>query len=247
MHATKNYERLSEVINELHVIKDTRASFNEAENKRPFPAPDFMEIPENCRDTFDKNIYLKDNFLLDDNGRPRKLEKSDYEWIVHEWGGIKTFQIDNDDKRIRGFLDKLKPSYSFELTIKEFECISSLSKISSFLNPKEYFIYDSRAIYSINWLICTSKHDSKYFPQPTGRNTAIAKYHQQTIFNLLHKEAEYFSPKEAYSEYCRLLTELSKRLPWAEKKPYLIEMFIYAIAPTTIVEQIKSKIHIGIK
>ncbi|MGP9668408.1 hypothetical protein ACT3TV_09865, partial [Psychrobacter sp. AOP31-A1-22] len=46
-----------------------------------------------------------------------------------------------------------------KLSKKNFETISSLSKVASFLDPEKYFIYDARVAYSLNWLIL--KYENK--------------------------------------------------------------------------------------
>ena len=99
---------------------------------------------------FQKNVALK-------NCLRRHLRCNDYSieyWIIQTWGGIRRFKKNKiNDQRIAELYDRLdKGSLSRDL----FGCISSLSKVASFFNPSEYTIYDSRAIFSLNWLLLKS-------------------------------------------------------------------------------------------
>ena len=114
----------------------------------------------------EKQIMLKHK-LSEKMAHERSLD-IDY-WIIRDWGGIKGFRKspENNDllERLPDFLADGK------LPKEVFERISSFSKVASFLNPKLYAIYDSRVIFSLNWLIFKNYGNSKkLFPQPVGRN-----------------------------------------------------------------------------
>jgi len=126
------------------------------------------------------------------------------------------------------------------LTKESFTLISSFSKLASFLNPNEYAIYDSRAIYSLNWLLFNFNNNTELYPQPLGRNSKLSQYDLSTIFNLTKKDIIYKSHKTAYFEYCKLLKLLSKEV-YYDNKPYKIEMLLFLIAPTKIIECIEKK------
>ena len=132
----------------------------------------------------EKQIMLKHK-LSEKMAHERSLD-IDY-WIIRDWGGIKGFRKspENNDllERLPDFLADGK------LPKEVFERISSFSKVASFLNPKLYAIYDSRVIFSLNWLIFKKYGNSKkLFPQPVGRNTHLAKYHLDTVFELSGKK-----------------------------------------------------------
>ena len=194
-----------------------------------------IHIPENISGTYMKNIYLKENFnkvLQNDSN----LEN--HYWIIQEWGGIKSLkQNDRNDEKIRKFKKQLLTG---KLTKEIFSLISSFSKLASFINPNEYTIYDSRAIYSLNWLLFIFTNEQELYPQPSGRNPKLAQYDLPTIVRLSKKGNTYKSHKTAYQEYCNLLKLLSKEV-FNDDKPYKIEMLLFIIAPTIIIECIKEK------
>ena len=204
------------------------------------------KIPENCplpipeieTNSFQKNVYLKKNL----RGIISKDDSlSTHYWIIQEWGGIGSFKKnERNDKRIVKFLDELKKG---KLSKASFDAISSLSKVASFLTPEEYVIYDSRVIYGLNWLLFNFSNSNKLFPQPVGRSAALAKYDMQTIFRLSGKRYEYYSHKEAFHEYCKLIKQLSSD----KTAPYLLEMFIFAIAPSWVVKNIEETVSLEIR
>ena len=199
-----------------------------------------IAIPENIDDTYLKNIYLKENFhkVLQND-----LNLENHYWIIQEWGGIKSLkQNDRNDEKINKFKKQLPTE---KLTKEIFSLISSFSKLASFINPSKYAIYDSRAIYSLNWLLFNFTDETELYPQPSGRNPKLSQYDLSTIFNLSNKNITYKSHKTAYFEYCELLKFLSKEV-YDENKPYKIEMLLFLIAPTKIIECIEKKVTIAI-
>ena len=200
-----------------------------------------IDIPPDIVGPFSRNIYLKENLA--------SLLKSDHElkihyWIIRDWGGIRTFQVgDRNNERIKIFKEEISRG---KLTRATFASISSLSKLSSFWEPTRYAIYDSRAVFSLNWLIfryCEKKH---LFPQPTGRSTAISDYDTQTLFRLSKTEHQYRSHKTAYHDYCTLLQDLSKEI-YDNRKPYFVEMLLFLAAPGNIIDDIKSSVTVTIR
>jgi hypothetical protein len=194
-----------------------------------------IRIPKDVSN-FKKNIFLKENLCKEFN--EKNFITLSY-WIVKEWGGIPLKETGNNTTKIENFKKKLDNKET-RLLKHEFGTISSLSKIASFYKPKEFVIYDSRVIYSLNWLIFKNNLDTKLFPQPSGRNSAIAEYDQKTIFNLSNRSINYWKEEEAYFEYCKLLNEtaaLSKGM-----KNYELEMFLFSIADTDILDDIKNNV-----
>lgn len=201
-----------------------------------------VAIPEANLSGYAKNVYLKENFLSI-IGRDQTL-KSHY-WAIQEWGGIGSFKrTEKNDQRIRSFLGELEKR---KLTRRSFECISSLSKVASFIDPVEYFIYDSRAIYSLNWLLFNYSNAEALFPQPVGRSSDLAKYDMQTIFRLSKRQFEFRSYKVAFHQYCTLIKHLSPGVFGKDSKPYKLEMLLFMIAPTWIIQNVESTVLLEIK
>ncbi|QDF68525.1 hypothetical protein FJQ87_10630 [Shewanella sp. SNU WT4] len=133
-----------------------------------------------------------------------------------------------------------------KLTKKTFDAISSVSKIASFMQPDKYAVYDSRVIYSLNWLLFNYANSQSMFPQPVGRNLELVKYDMQTIFRLSGRNVEYISHKIAFQEYCALVKDLSVRVYGEGSKPYMVEMLLFMIAPTWIVSEIARSVTVSI-
>ncbi|MCU4315604.1 hypothetical protein KTH93_13390 [Acinetobacter bereziniae] len=133
-----------------------------------------------------------------------------------------------------------------KLTKNSFDRISSFSKVASFIDPDHFAIYDSRVIYALNWLIFNYAPEMHLFGQPLGRSTELAKYDMQTLFRLSRKKYTYRSYKSAYQDYCQLMKELSIQIYGTGSKPYLLEMLLFMIAPTKIVQDIERNVSIMI-
>lgn len=225
----------------ITVLKDLSEEFNLEHYDWGIPSSCPIEIPELNDSNFEKNRYLKENlkdFLL-------KQQSLDcYYWIIQQWGGIGSFkQNDVNDARIKKFIIEMGQD---KLTKNSFDCISSFSKVASFINPDDHAIYDSRVIYALNWLIFNYAPEIELFYQPLGRSSELAKYDMQTIFRLSKKKYVYRSNKSAYQDYCKLMKELSIEVYGKGSKPYLLEMLLFVIAPIKIVGEIEAKVSVAI-
>lgn len=199
-----------------------------------------INIPADVIGAFSRNVYLKENLapLLEHDH-----ELTIHYWIIRDWGGIRTFQVgDRNNERIRTFKEEVRRG---RLTRATFASISSLSKLSSFWEPERYAIYDSRAIFSLNWLIFRHCKDKQLFPQPIGRSTAISNYDTQTLFRLSRTDHQYRSHKTAYHDYCALLQELSEEI-YGNRKPYFVEMLLFLAAPANIIDDIEGSVTVTI-
>ena len=130
------------ITEQLKKFKDDRVLLDKTFKKTKY----VFDSRESVQDgSFDKQIQLKKSL----SGKLNGSFDNEYanKWIVHEWGGIKSFKI---DERVSNFKKELGKG---ELNRQSYTIISSLSKIASFVNPKEYFVYDSRVAYSLNVLI----------------------------------------------------------------------------------------------
>lgn len=208
----------------------------------PVPKDSPVPMPHFEGDNYQQNIYLKEHakarMQVDNTLRM-------HYWLIQEWGGIKSFKkTPQNDLKIRQFLEQLntgKPSS------KLYDTLPSLSKVSSFLVPDEYVIYDARVVYSLNWLIFSHQLDMDFFPQPVSRNAQLLKFEQKTIFNLFHCSQKYTPKPQAYLRLCQLLKDIAAlaQSPW--QKPYEVEMLLFSIAPGHIVQDIQQRISIAMR
>ena len=140
----------------------------------------------------------------------------------------------------------------------------------------DFIIYDSRVIYSLNWLIFrfNKKYNKteKYFFQPSGRNRLLTLLPVDSIINFGNIEYLnvdnkgdnifgdiYFQKSECYSKMCELTKNLNKLIfkdteiqiknmkIQAEKYPFFIEMLLFQIADDIIFNDIKKSITIDLK
>ena len=108
------------------------------------------QINEAIQNNFERNVDLK--FVLSDYFRrtPHNVDDLHF-WIINEWGGIRNFNNTPANRtKIQNFRNQIQNGM---LTRATFSTISSLSKLSSFWDCKNFVIYDSRVIYALNWLI----------------------------------------------------------------------------------------------
>ncbi len=131
------------------------------------------------------------------------------------------------------------------LTKNTFECISSLSKVASFVKPDQFVIYDSRVIYCLNWFLFNYASEVELFPQPAGRNKELVKLDLETIFSLSDRSYEYRSHKSAYHDYCRLIKELSLEVYGPRSKPYLVEMLLF-MSLNNVISEVRSTVTLQI-
>lgn len=205
--------------------------------------------------TDQKNLFIR-NKILKQIIREKYEQKNDYLeldfWIINEWGGIRGFK---ENQKNIGKINKFKKQiFSDKITKESFSTISSLSKIASFINPDKFFIYDSRVIYSLNWLILTCENqehiNEKYFPLPNGRNKIISNYDMNTIINISHIN-QFENPKElytkeqdAYLRYCDFIKNGSREVFNGEVNSFELEMLLFTIADEEIFQDIKRNIKI---
>lgn len=205
----------------------------------------------NCKNSFEKNILLK--WVL--NNKYNEFENNydlDF-WIINNWGGIRGFKKNERNiEKINKFKNQIKTT---KLTLDSFSTISSLSKIASFINPNEFVIYDSRVIYTLNWLILTCENQNalnmKYFPIPTGRNKIVSDFDMNTILNLSHlseykKTKIFYDYQEAYHKYCDFIKQNHLSICGDKSKPFELELLLFALADIEIFEEIKSIMKVSI-
>lgn len=194
---------------------------------------------------FEKNIILKESLKTQYQSNSDNTQL-DF-WIINDWGGIYGFkQTPKNLSKILALKNQLQDD---KISKENFETISSLSKVASFWDPLEYFVYDARVAYSLNWLILRYENTEgikhKYFPMPNSRNKALVNYDMQTILNLFHAEKNqeyksiYFTPEEAYHAYCKLIKLIALQVFEGETPAYLVEMLLFVVADKEILEEVK--------
>mgnify|MGYP003581797343 FL=1 len=205
-----------------------------------------------AKNIYESNVMLK-NIIEKKYKNIINTEKVDF-WIINEWWWIKSFKMNqyNIDK-IRKFKIQL---WKNKLSKDSFNTISSLSKIASFLRPKDFVIYDSRVIYTLNRLILKYENREsltyKYYPIPNGRNKIISDFDIKTIINLKHiknyinNENVYIPEQEAYFKYCDFIKSTVNQVFWPNAEPYELEMLLFTIADKEIFQDIKKHIKLSI-
>jgi len=214
---------------------------------------------------FERNILLKTLISEKINTAYESKDiiqlKNIFEWIVHDWGGIKNG---------RGNIDKL-----YEMSVKaicennlNFDRIASTSKILSFYKPNEHIIYDSRIAYSLNAIMLLEDATDKYFPVPSGTNSKMNAFNIEVLIRLKHKSGKYkrkentklianadktlfVSKKEAYSMMKKTIIEINQNIynnePEKKDCPFYTEMLLFGIADTLIYDRIYETIKLEIK
>lgn len=205
----------------------------------PKKLPDGLTLSGN--NNYELNIDLKEKFkaFYLSSDIQRELQY----WIIRDWGNINFHQNSSNNNKIDKFLNELE---NVRLTKSTFDVISSLSKVASFLYPEHYAIYDSRAIFSLNWLIFITEENPIFFPQPKGRGKDVSQYDLDTIFSLSGKKYNYHSHKEAYFLYNRLLRKLSNKVYLTTNKPYIFEMLLFSHLPAYVVKNIKERVKLSV-
>ena len=199
---------------------------------------------------FEQNVRLK--WILSEKYKTNTEQNFIDFWIVNNWGGIRGFKPNERNvEKVRRFKKQLEKR---KLSLDCFSTISSLSKISSFIDPKNFVIYDSRVIYTLNWLILTCENQNgfkkKYFPMPSGRNKIIANFDMNTIVNISHiseyvENTElYVSQQNAYFQFCDFIKTNTELIYGENSKPYELEMLLFTLADKEIFEELKERIKI---
>lgn len=206
------------------------------------------KIPKNCPVTLTPNTTPKQQHIELKTILSKKLHEDStlktHYWIIREWGGIKGFnQNPTNDELLRRLPDYLA---SGVLPKEIAERLSSFSKVASFLFPKQYAIYDSRVIFSLNWLLLKHQREKALlFEQPQTRNATLSKYHLETIIRLSGLNVGYGKQEQAFHRYCQMMRDFSQILFNDADKPYQAEMLLFQIAPNLIIQDIHKTIQLN--
>jgi len=215
-------------------------------------------------DKLDKEVGLK--FIVNQGIND---SKNDIElisrWIIKTWGGIKGIS----DSTIQNIVKNIdKKEYSFTN-------ISSWSKVHSFKNLTTDAIYDSKVIYSLNWLILNLDTDRKFFVQPEGRNKRLTTFPMNAIINFKNSklidmrkrgskaiEQVYLPENEVYEKYLQTVSLLNDKL-WGfstidltrligkkiylKDYPFFTELLLFNMADDVIVNDVRENIFVALK
>lgn len=128
----------------------------------------------------DLTFRLRDVFANYFVENKNNLNKDHIEFIVSDWGGIEI-------KDCNKFIEKYLSGFPDQNVKIKYERISSSTKVLSFYQPKEHAIYDSRVIYSLNWLILRIRLENpslpifKFFPQPSSENGVLKRLNYSSL------------------------------------------------------------------
>jgi hypothetical protein len=242
-------EKLKEYSNQIDLKK--RFDYNFDVSDEIFNSSESKQLSAEDN-PFEQNIKLK--WILKEKYASNSDSISIDFWIINNWGGIRGFKpTERNIEKIQKFKKQLDKR---RLSLDSFSTISSLSKLSSFADPDNFVIYDSRVIYTLNWLILTCENQEglkeKYFPMPSGRNRIISDFDMNTIVNISHiseyadKVELYVSQQKAYFEFCNFIKENTKEIYGEKSKPYELEMLLFTLADREIFEELKGKTKITI-
>ncbi len=178
-------------------------------------------------------------------------------WIIKDWGGIRAAKDKGTIELISAFLKTETPSY---------KRITSASKVGAYMYPEKHTIYDSRVVYSLNWIILSENAGDLFFPIPSGRNSKMNAFDMNVLIRM--KNASHYTPieieemggryikskdkklyipeKESYSELNRLIKKIHQRLWDSDKseKLFYTEMLLFSIADTEVFKDITERIEI---
>ncbi len=214
-------------------------------------------------DKLNKEVALK--FIVSEGLNDTDTDKELIaKWIIKIWGGIKGIK----DPTINNIVNNLeKEEYAFRN-------ISSWSKVHSFKNIDADVIYDSKVIYSLNWLLF-QLNDAKFFLQPEGRNKRLTTFPMNAIINFKYNykidmnkkgskvfEDIYLKENEVYRKYRALVSSLNEKL-WDDATidltqiigekiylkdyPFFTELLLFNMADDVVVNDIRENIFIGLK
>jgi hypothetical protein len=240
-------EKLKEFSNQIDLKK--RFDFNFDVSDKIFTSAENERLKTH-QNPFDQNVELK--WILSEKYQSNSEQNFIDFWIINVWGGIRGFK--HNERNIDKILRFKKQIEKGRLSLDCFSTISSLSKISSFLQPENFVIYDSRVIYTLNWLILTCENQNgfneKYYPMPSGRNRIIADFDMNTIINVSHiseymnKVELFISQQKAYFDFCDFVKKATFKIYGKNAKPYELEMLLFTLADKEIFTELKNTLEI---
>jgi hypothetical protein len=236
--------------------------FNKGEGRNIFQQKDLDIFAGNTN--FDGNVHLKAilsaKIKTALQGNDANTLRHIFEWIVHDWGGIRNGRNNIDNLYSLG-IEAIKNK---NLT---FDRIASTSKILSFYDPNNHIIYDSRIAYSLNTIMLLANASEKFFPIPAGTNSKMNAFNIEVLIRMKHKPGVYkrigtkklisnadnalfYNKNEAYSIVKETILGINKNIyesePGIAGKPFYTEMLLFAIADTLIYDMILKNVKVDI-
>lgn len=152
-------------------------------------------------------------------------------WVVEDWGGIGRTKEQTFRDYCRWMRDispdnKMGTGDSWE-KLFSWKNISGKSKAMAFVNPENYFIYDSRVSIAINSIIVERLNWSdKFFhlAQPKGNNERY-RYLKEKIDEMKKKEGV----KASYQDYCRLIKTVARLMGLDVEDRQKVEMWLFVL------------------
>ena len=236
----KVYKGLLRHVANLWGSSDNLKSLYKASIDCPFLPPAAKERISQLPTNYMQNVLLKEDLSDVMNGH---YDFDDYNlafWIINTWGGITRFKKNVINKeRIRDFIASLHTG------VTTLNCISSLSKVASFITPTDYFVYDSRVAYSLNWLLLKAGAKNGFFFNPYSRNKKLNHF---SIERIIEKEVPgnnvYLNNSITYDSYNKLIIKLYNDLSKKAKDlkhAFELEMLLFQAAPWVIYQEISRK------
>jgi hypothetical protein len=136
--------------------------------------------------------------------------------------------------------------------------------------PEDCIIYDSRVVYSLNWILLPENASDVFFPIPEGRNSKMMAFDMSTLIHLKRISEFHFTgddiPKKhisatdgkifiakdrAFQQLNMLIKEVHRQL-WKgdeskQKKLFYTEMLLFSIADNIVFKDILDKGKFSIK
>ncbi len=264
-----NIEKVANYLKTISVKEnyDWDIPFSKGHGSEIFSIEDIKKF--SGKSNYECNVLLKqiisDKIKSAKKNNDKNQLKKLFEWIVHDWGGIRGGRNNIDKLFVLGI-------NAIEKNNLEFDRIASTSKILSFYKPSENVIYDSRVAFSLNSLLLLENASDLYFPIPTGTNSKMNAFNIEVLIRLKHKIPEYkrkkdskkkvklisnadkklfIPPNQAYLKMRDVIKEINSIVYQDDKNkvdyPYNTEMLLFGIADTIIYDRILEEVMIDIK
>jgi len=207
----------------LNATYNSRPVDNALGSLPDFCREEILNLTINEESQLQKQLWLKrnlHNYMDCENPNNRVRFSEIANWVVCNWGGISSYQN----------LDRDLPIISGQHPLRNSDPIASISKILSFMFPKEKFVYDSRAVFSINYFLLRAykelgvdEREYKFFFSPSGQN----KITQRARTLLTKYPNNFICLKDSYRIYCDIIKDC---LMSGSEEPYKGEMLLFSIA-----------------
>lgn len=178
----------------------------------------------------DECIALKKHLTQEwDKATEAATKKQLAQWIVSDWGGVRTNGPDTIDSYIASII-----AGNFPMPLQG---VASYSKILSMVNCQQYAIYDARVVASLNALqLLMNAPSPLFFTYIPGRNKVIHGNKKAVGFvktfpksKLVERGWTVVPADESYTTYLALLKSLKTDFPSHEI--YHFEMTLFGMAP----------------